>query len=221
MNAWIKRLSPEAEFSIVILIAFGLPVISSLFPLAISAHRNSMPITNAWIYSLIFQEVITFGIIAVFIRLRGWRLQDFNLQFTWQLVGMGILLMIAAYLLHSFFYVISKLVWITIDNTLLEIRAVHVGLVPIALLSIINSFFEETLVVGYIVGTLQREQKARLGIGLSALIRALYHTYQGPFLTLSIMLIGLLFAYAYYRTSRLWPLIIAHALMDFLPLAVK
>ena len=49
---------------------------------------------------------------------------------------------------------------------------------------------------------------------VSALIRGTYHLYQGFGGFLSNLVFGLLLGWLYTRTKRLWPLVIAHALID-------
>ena len=55
-------------------------------------------------------------------------------------------------------------------------------------------------------------------VGVSVLIRLLYHTYQGPMAVAFIFPMGVLFAVAYWRRRALWPLILAHGLFDFIGL---
>jgi membrane protease YdiL (CAAX protease family) len=52
------------------------------------------------------------------------------------------------------------------------------------------------------------------GIWSNAAIRYLCHVYQGTWAALVIAGMGLAFGYAYARTFRLWPFIIAHAAYD-------
>ncbi len=49
----------------------------------------------------------------------------------------------------------------------------------------------------------------------SALFRATLHTYQGLDGALSILAVGVIFGFTYWRWRQLWPLIVAHALLDF------
>jgi membrane protease YdiL (CAAX protease family) len=49
---------------------------------------------------------------------------------------------------------------------------------------------------------------------LSSLLRGAYHLYQGFGAGLGNFAMGLVFGYAWRRTGRLWPLIIAHGLID-------
>jgi membrane protease YdiL (CAAX protease family) len=48
----------------------------------------------------------------------------------------------------------------------------------------------------------------------SSLLRGAYHLYQGFGAGLGNIAMGLVFGYAWQRTKRLWPLVIAHGLID-------
>ena len=80
-------------------------------------------------------------------------------------------------------------------------------------LGIVNGLYEETFLVGYLVRGF-REQGPALAIGLSALVRLLYHLYQGPLGALSALVFGVVVSLFYWRTGRLWPVVFAHALAD-------
>lgn len=87
---------------------------------------------------------------------------------------------------------------------------------PVLVLSAVrHAVLEEVIVVGYLFERL-RELRWSLPaiIVTSALLRGSYHLYQGigPFIGNVIM--GLIFGYAYTRTKRVMPLVIAHALLD-------
>jgi membrane protease YdiL (CAAX protease family) len=45
-------------------------------------------------------------------------------------------------------------------------------------------------------------------------LRGAYHLYQGFGAGLGNVAMGLVFGYAWQRTGRLWPLIIAHGIID-------
>lgn len=88
--------------------------------------------------------------------------------------------------------------------------------VPVLVLSALrHSLLEEVVVVGYLFNRL-----AKLGWGTwtmiftSAVIRGSYHLYQGIGPGIGNFLMGLVFGYAYTRTKRVMPLVIAHALLD-------
>jgi uncharacterized protein len=88
--------------------------------------------------------------------------------------------------------------------------------VPVLVLSALrHSVLEEVVVVGYLFNRL-----AKLGWGTwtiiftSAVIRGSYHLYQGIGPGIGNFLMGLVFGYAYTRTKRVMPLVIAHAVLD-------
>lgn len=78
-----------------------------------------------------------------------------------------------------------------------------------------NSAAEEVLVVAYLISRLRR-----LGVGenrsllASALLRGSYHLYQGVGGGVGNVVMGLVFGRIWQRTNRLWPLLIAHAVID-------
>jgi membrane protease YdiL (CAAX protease family) len=78
-----------------------------------------------------------------------------------------------------------------------------------------NAFAEEVLVVGYLLTRLRqlglRENSALAG---SALLRGSYHLYQGFGGFLGNVAMGLVFGRLWQRTTRLWPLVAAHTLLD-------
>ena len=78
-----------------------------------------------------------------------------------------------------------------------------------------NGFAEEVVVVGYLITRLKQ-----LGISqnrailVSSVLRGMYHLYQGFGAGLGNLVMGLVFGYTWCRTGRLWPLVIAHGLID-------
>jgi uncharacterized protein len=78
-----------------------------------------------------------------------------------------------------------------------------------------NGWAEEVIVVGYLMTRLRQ-----LGVGStgaivrSGLLRGAYHLYQGFSAGLGNLVMGLVFGYVWQRTARLWPLIIAHSIVD-------
>lgn len=80
-----------------------------------------------------------------------------------------------------------------------------------------NSFAEEILVVGYLLTRLRqlgwRENSALL---LAAVLRGSYHLYQGFGGFLGNLVMGLVFGRIWQRTGRIWPLVLAHTLLDFI-----
>ena len=120
---------------------------------------------------------------------------------------------------------------IGLPGLVLYVTAVHLGLskvvVPTAMTvpwleapallvwSAANAFGEEAVVVVWLVTRL-RHLGLRPGgaIAASAVLRGLYHLYQGVSAGFGNLVMGVLFAWYFHRTGRWWPLVIAHFLID-------
>jgi membrane protease YdiL (CAAX protease family) len=90
---------------------------------------------------------------------------------------------------------------------------------PAALaVSVVNGAYEEIFLCGYVLRAVER-LGASMAIGLSTLIRLLYHLYQGPYGALAVVGFGLLASIYFWRTRQLWPIVFAHASTDLVALA--
>ncbi|MGH3967613.1 MAG: CPBP family intramembrane glutamic endopeptidase [Mycobacterium sp.] len=78
-----------------------------------------------------------------------------------------------------------------------------------------NGWAEEVIVVGYLLTRLrQLGMPAGAALATSSLLRGAYHLYQGFGAGLGNAVMGLVFGFVWQRTGRLWPLVIAHGIMD-------
>jgi uncharacterized protein len=84
--------------------------------------------------------------------------------------------------------------------------------------SLVNGAYEEVFLCGYILRAVEGFGVS-IAIGLSMLVRLLYHLYQGPYGALAVVGFGLLASIYFWRTRQLWPVVFAHALADLLALA--
>ena len=79
--------------------------------------------------------------------------------------------------------------------------------------SIVNGLYEETFLIGYLLPALAAFG-APFAIGITVLVRVLYHLYQGPVGAVSVIAIGLIFAVYFWHTRKLWPVVFAHMFAD-------
>lgn len=88
--------------------------------------------------------------------------------------------------------------------------------IPVLLLAAFaNGWAEEVIVVAFLLTRLrQLRVNPVAAILASSLLRGAYHLYQGFSAGLGNVVMGLVFAYVWRRTGRLWPLIIAHGIID-------
>ncbi|AZG46890.1 CPBP family intramembrane glutamic endopeptidase [Gordonia insulae] len=83
------------------------------------------------------------------------------------------------------------------------------------LIAIGNAAAEEIIVVAYFITRLrQLGTSENTSLAASAVLRGGYHLYQGVGAGLGNIVMGLVFGRFFQITSRVWPLVIAHALID-------
>ena len=92
----------------------------------------------------------------------------------------------------------------------------HWWTVPVLLLNAAEAaLLEEVIVVGYLITRLrQLGWTAVAAIVASAILRGTYHLYQGWGGFAGNLAMGLLFGVIFVKTRRVWPLVVAHFLLD-------
>jgi membrane protease YdiL (CAAX protease family) len=94
----------------------------------------------------------------------------------------------------------------------------HWWTVPVLILDAAkNGFLEEVVVSGYLLHRLgQAGWSPRKALLATSVLRGSYHLYQGVGGLVGNVALGLLFGWIFQRTRRVWPLIVAHTLVDVL-----
>jgi len=215
MKDKIISLSLRVEFVVVIGLAFGNFILGSIA--FVLAHPSSAPITENHLLFLIIYEPIILLVVYWFLKQRGWKLSDFKLQPSLQSSGYGIFLAVCGYVSFVVVWIIVSFISPEYLKEISEapLASNNISLINIVAVSIINPCFEEILVVGYVITSLRQVKGETYAVNISVAIRLLYHLYQGPIAVMSIVPLGLIFAYWYARKENLWSVIIAHALFDF------
>jgi membrane protease YdiL (CAAX protease family) len=218
MPSFVSRLSYQAEIAIVVAITFGPFIASSLF--AIVHPVAQPPINDAALRATIALEFILGALALGFLALRGWRAAALDLNIGWRSTGEGVVLLIAATIAYASTEWVAGAVF-DLDAPALAAGLVQpgLGLVTIAVVSIVNPVFEEVFVSGYLVSTLRSRHGIATAINVSVAVRLMYHLYQGVLGAVTIIPVGLVFAYWYARRRSLWSLIVAHALLDLISLS--
>lgn len=214
MNELIRKITPTIEFLIVLLIGFGLLIYSSTRGFFIVNsnydHTWTYKITSQGHFSLVIYETVALLIILYILKVRNWSVSDFNLEFTFRMIWIALLLMFIRNIIGSIGIKLFELVNIADKSTQNHVQyGLESNWISISLIIIINSIYEEVLVIGYFFKRLEKYHPV-IVIGFSMLIRLSYHTYQGWMSLFSIIPLGLVFGYYYYKYKKLWPLIIAH-----------
>jgi len=206
-----------SEAALLVTISFGWFILSSTLAV-LSGFPTDGAFTDATLISLIMTEVVLGAAALSFLRYRGYRLTELLPSPTWPGVLEGVVVCgvgLAACML------VGALLPSAPDTAqpvarMLANATPSIGVVLV--LSLLNGLYEETFLLGYLVRGFA-SYGVSFAIGLSVLVRVLYHLYQGPAGAVSVVVFGIVLGIAYWRTRRLWPAVVAHALADFIALA--
>ena len=215
MRNILKSLPLGAEFVIIVVGAFGVAILANLIALV---HPAPAPVaaSEPRLWALALHDAILLAILGGFLYLRDWTPQRLGLALHWSdivwsvalLAGVGL---IAVGAWEAIKYVSPALMHVAPDTT-----REPTGLSPlsVAAVVIVNPFFEELFLVGYVVAALKDARTAIFAINISVAIRLLYHLSLGAPGVIAIIPMGLVFGYWFARTGRLWPVIGGHMLMN-------
>ncbi len=216
MRKFILSLSLKTELLLVLILGFGWFIVSSNLNLLYHLFNDS----HNWIYGLSSShfiytsayEVISFSIIVFILFKRNYRFSDFDFEFSFKLLGVAIILfLIVKYTYGSIFLILKHFIK---TDTLNYLKFKYsAGTVSVISVLVINSFYEEFLLNGYLFKILAN-YKSKFIILLSVGLRMSYHTYQGWIGLVSVLVIGIVFSLYYFKYAKLWPIIIAHGLIN-------
>jgi membrane protease YdiL (CAAX protease family) len=217
VREFIRGLSDRSEFLVVCLLCFSYSTVTSLLVLL---SRVQFEITTVDLLFAIAEEVVLLALVLAILQIRGWTIHRLGLRFSWRAVLAGVPLFIWYFLIYWLLATAAIAIAPSVEAAFAN--GMHIQAAPAAmvLFIVLNSFFEEITVTGYVVTALEKEGAA-LAITASTLIRFGYHLYQGPVASLSILPLGLLFGVVYWKWRTLWPLIIAHTIANFLAFGLK
>jgi membrane protease YdiL (CAAX protease family) len=213
LAGYIRSLSPTMELWIVLLVAFALPIArSQMYLLDPTGFEPSN------LRGLVIEESAVLLALGYFLSIRGWDFAGLTAHPSWLDGLMGVVFSLM--FMQAWSVAWRGLQFFVPQFLLASNTEFTLGLDFPTLLAIcvINPIFEELLVCGYVISAVSARYGLNFAIGTSVFIRCAYHTYQGLEGVGCMMLLGIFFAIWFVRTGRLWPLIIAHAVGDFLGL---
>jgi uncharacterized protein len=223
LHELIRRLTPGVEFLIVITWAFGQAIFASILSIGDPEILNSKEYFNdvSLITVLVF-ETVQMVFLAWFLKVRGWTLEKLGLRITWRGTVVGLILL--GILIGNDLFVGWLIEVLPADMSMAINRYPkpdpNLSMSLVFLASVVNGVFEEVFVAGYVIASLAPVRGLWTAINVSTGIRLLYHLYLGPVAFLVVVPTGLLFGYVFARTRALWPLILAHILIDILALSL-
>ena len=213
-----KREFYAPEFLLIVLLAFGLFSVASVRALfGPLTGRAALLFDDHRVWTLLIYQASVAPVIAYILWERGWKWPDFSVQISPRGVLQGFALAIVAFaLLKAGFLLTSSVATASMAPAAAAMPALP-GLIAMGgmlMAAVVKAVFEEVLVCGYVVQSLRGRFGIALAVNASIAIRMSFHLYQGPGAFLSFALFGLIFTFFYIRTGRLWPLIVAHALLE-------
>jgi len=226
-----QRRGLRIEIAVVLAVTFGLSAYTALLKLieavllglsgqvvALNPRRSPFDLIDlglnlAWVF-----ELLAWGALGLYLL---WR-SDFGpakiglgpIQWRPDLLGgVGLALLIG--LPGLGFYLLSRVMGMNANVEPAELYDTWWRIPVLLLVSFANGWAEEIIVIGFLLTRLRQLKFSPLAaVIITSLLRGLYHLYQGFGAGLGNVAMGLVFGYVYLRTGRLWPLIVAHALID-------
>lgn len=215
MRNLLQKLPFPVEFAIIVAGAFGLVIVSSvintLHPHAAGAGPSEMA---EW--RTVAFEAVTVVVLGLFLRGRGWTAARLGFDTHWMDGLWGIALAAVAYaaIFLAYAVLLAAMPGLFPHAEKSAVSAPTLTPYVVIALVLINAFYEEFFVSGYIISSLKEKSLPNIAINLSVAIRLLAHLFQGTASVVLMIPIGLIFGTWYARFGRLWPLILAHALLN-------
>lgn len=221
------------ELLIVFAITLGLSALRSLLsltesllqprPLAEQSVALNAPAADVDLIDLGFQllrvgQLVAWGGLGAYLLVRGgMRLRDVGLGRRIDRADLGYGLALAAVIgiPGLGFYLASRAAGanLTVLPTVLDDTWWRLPVLIMAAAA--NAWAEEVLMVGYLLTRLRQLRFGRYAaLAVSAVLRGAYHLYQGFGGFVGNLIMGLVFGWTWQRTNRLWPLVIAHTVID-------
>jgi len=212
------------EFALVIGIVFGWPILGSirdLFEAAPQAAGGDV-YGMGHLYGLIVEELICLPAAALILWSRGWRPADFPFGVTRFATVLGIVVAFGTWGVDAILSIAFQFLFPALREMADAVGTYRPNrppdLIAIYILSIINPVFEEVVVCGYVIPALATRFGLTAAINVSVVIRCSYHLYQGIAAAPFHLAYGLIQAYVFVRYRNLWPLVVSHAILDFVGL---
>ena len=223
MKQFVQALSGRAEFLIVVLGSIGLSLLSNLQLVLDPALADRLPpFTNEALVSNAIYELFVLVWLGAFMRARGWTLERFGFAVTLRDTSIGVLLAI----------IVFCAVWF-IDQALGSVAPAmlesarrfdkvsgELDIWTILLSSAVDSVFEELFVCAYVISALKEKRRAAFALNVSIALRVGCHVYQGLYGVLIGGALGFVFGYWYLKSGRIWPLLIAHFVLQAVELVM-
>lgn len=226
-----QRRTLKIEIAVVLAVTFGLSAYTALLKLtegvllglsgqtvALNPRRSPFDFIDLGLHLAGILQLLAWGALAIYLLWRsGFGPSAIGLaRPQWRSDGLGGLGLAALIGLPGLaFYVIARVLGLSANVEPAELYDTWWRIPVLLGAAFANGWAEEIIVVAFLLTRLrQLDVSPARALVISSLLRGAYHLYQGYSAGLGNIVMGLVFGYVWQRTGRLWPLIIAHALID-------
>ncbi len=218
MIRWIRSAPDWLEVVVVLAVTMGWLVWTSTMQ-ALGGSGDGYVMTSSSALGLVGYEVAVTAVALGLLRLRGKFASHYGCSVSGRLLAAGVALAFAFYAAFVVGYFATHGLFgaSAVRGVPLESE---VALIPLLLLVIVNPFFEELFAAGYLITTLRRFGPL-VAVAASVALRMSYHSYQGPPGFIMSLTGGVLFGLVYYRWRQLFPLMVAHMILDAVGLFMR
>ncbi len=221
MKQFIQALSGRAEFLIVVLGSIGLSLLSNLqVVLDPAVADKALGLSNELLYANALYELFVLVWLGAFMKARGWTFERLGFSLSLRDTAIGVLL---AILVFCTVWLIEQLLGNAAPAMLDAARRFDklsgaLDLRAMILASLVDSLFEELFVCAYVISALKEKRGPVFALNVSIALRVGCNVYQGVYGVLFGGAVGLVFGYWYLKSGRIWPLLVAHAALQFVQL---
>jgi membrane protease YdiL (CAAX protease family) len=226
-----QRRGLRIEIVVVLAVTFGLSAYTALLNLieavllglagqtvALNPRRSPFDLIDLGLNLAVVFQLIAWAALAVYLLWRsGFGPRQIGLgKLQWRpdiLGGIGLAALIG--LPGLGLYVAARVLGLSANVEPVELYDAWWRIPVLLIAAFANGWAEEVIVVAFLLTRLRQLRVNPVAALLaSSLLRGAYHLYQGFSAGLGNFAMGLVFGYVWQRTGRLWPLIVAHGVID-------
>jgi len=212
------------ELLLVLFVAFSASIVASFQQLFGGAPTPTAYGGMDWVYSSL-HELVALGVLGYVLFRQGRGFAGIGRRWKFTDIPLSLVLLAAAYGAYAVWILGVERRFITASHEAARqaelSRQFFASGVTVSLVffMIINGFFEELIVRAFVITELrQLTGSAAIAIAASVAIQFSYHLYQGVPAAVSYIPVFLIFSIYYQRTNRIFPVALAHVVMDFIVL---
>jgi len=214
MRNLLQKLPFPVEFAVVVAGAFGLSIITCLLVVLHVQPESGQSEPELW--REVALQAVTLVVLGLFLKGRGWTAARLGLDSHWADGAWGLALAAGGTIAVFVVYILVATAAPDLAHSVGKDTPHPAALSPyiVAAIIFVTSFYKEFFVSGYVITALKDKGLLNIGVNVSVMIRLLYHLDEGVLGVVLIIPVGLIFATWYARTGKLWPLIVANALIN-------